>query len=926
MRIRAVTAHAFGPLAGETLEFADGMTVVVGDNESAKSSWHAAIYAALCGRRRGRGRPREDEQRFIDLHRPWEREDWLVSAEIALDDARRVELRQDLAGRVDCHAKDLDLGEDVSSEVMNEGAPDAARWLGLDRSSFTATACVEQAQMLRIRAEADGLRQHLQRAAATAGADRTAAAALAHIAAFEREQVGLERANSTRPLRRAIDGLERAQARVDRARESHQEYLRLAERADALRNEAAGAQASVLACEAAAAGAHAAELAHQAQRAADLHDALDGKQPPSATDDDALAQKVSEALATWWGRPDEPVLSGPGARELQGQIDSLPPAPSGDLEPHESVANAFQQMRDAQGRLDQHDSYRPPEPGAPAAVGASEEELADLARTLETPPPSVDPGLAAQEEEARARLGAGPRGSLAFTLALAGAAAAAAAGVALLVSVSLIAGVALLAVAAGLAVVAFSRRGSVSASAAFQRHAELKARLDQATSQADTAKRQRADAVRRCEQLGLEPDPATLRAAARSRAQSAAHVDDLREWSQRRQDLMGQVVSAASAVAAALARRGHPPASADPDGLAASLAEYRQACAQRAEQAQQARQRDSLVSRLNDRRAAEARAEQDRQKRAEAARLVAEAGSACGFPPAPPADTASELGAWQEQRKARTERLAAAQNDWAELRALLNGRTLPELRDEAQTAGTHAAALAARVDPAHAAAADPATAEARLAGLREAASKASVNAATAEGELRRFAAHVTSVAEAEEALEEAQAERDRVRELGQTLALTRQFLQNAQDRVHRDIAPALAATLKQWLPTVTGGRYTDLTVNPATLQVEVCGPTRSWRQADLLSRGTAEQIYLLLRIALADHLTRGHDTCPLILDDVTVHADSARTRHILDLLLAIAEDRQVILFTQEDHVARWAHDRLASPSHKICHLDPVPVS
>jgi len=39
MRIRSVTAHAFGPLRNKTLTFADGMTVVVGDNESAKSSW-----------------------------------------------------------------------------------------------------------------------------------------------------------------------------------------------------------------------------------------------------------------------------------------------------------------------------------------------------------------------------------------------------------------------------------------------------------------------------------------------------------------------------------------------------------------------------------------------------------------------------------------------------------------------------------------------------------------------------------------------------------------------------------------------------------------------------------------------------------------------------------------------------------------------
>ena len=239
MRIRNVTAHAFGPLAGETLEFGDGLTVVVGDNESAKSTWHAAIFAALCGRRRGAGRPREDDQRFADLHKPWDRTGWLVSAEIVLDDGRRVEMRQDLAGKVDCHARDLDLGQDISDQVMNEGTPDAARWLGLDRSSFVATACIEQAQMLRVRDAAGGLQEHLQRAAATARTDTTAAAALDRITAFERDHVGLDRANSTKPLRRALTNVKAAEERRDAAQRHHDEYLRLAEEADALRDKAA---------------------------------------------------------------------------------------------------------------------------------------------------------------------------------------------------------------------------------------------------------------------------------------------------------------------------------------------------------------------------------------------------------------------------------------------------------------------------------------------------------------------------------------------------------------------------------------------------------------------------------------------------------------------------------------------------------------
>jgi DNA repair protein SbcC/Rad50 len=124
---------------------------------------------------------------------------------------------------------------------------------------------------------------------------------------------------------------------------------------------------------------------------------------------------------------------------------------------------------------------------------------------------------------------------------------------------------------------------------------------------------------------------------------------------------------------------------------------------------------------------------------------------------------------------------------------------------------------------------------------------------------------------------------------------------------------------------VTGGRYTDVIVDPTSLRVKVCGPPRRWRLADRLSYGTAEQIYLLLRVALAEHLTRGRDTCPLLLDDVTVHADAARTRDLLDLLLRLSTERQIVVFTQEELVAAWAREHLAGPEHTIVNLSPVAV-
>ena len=58
-------------------------------------------------------------------------------------------MRHDLAGGVASSAHDVDLaGRDYANEIMFDGAPDGAQWLGLDRRSFVMTACIRQADIL----------------------------------------------------------------------------------------------------------------------------------------------------------------------------------------------------------------------------------------------------------------------------------------------------------------------------------------------------------------------------------------------------------------------------------------------------------------------------------------------------------------------------------------------------------------------------------------------------------------------------------------------------------------------------------------------------------------------------------------------------------------------------------------------------------
>ena len=127
-------------------------------------------------------------------------------------------------------------------------------------------------------------------------------------------------------------------------------------------------------------------------------------------------------------------------------------------------------------------------------------------------------------------------------------------------------------------------------------------------------------------------------------------------------------------------------------------------------------------------------------------------------------------------------------------------------------------------------------------------------------------------------------------------------------------------------PTVTDGRYTDAIVDPETLEVKVRAGTSAWVSAQQLSVGTAEQIYLLLRVALVTHIADPGTSCPMLLDDVTVQSDEIRTTALLDVLLDLSDDRQIVLFAQEPLVEEWAEAQIedGGPVHLIT-LEQVPV-
>ena len=83
MRIHWVRAMAFGALEDKTLTLGEGLNVVYGPNEAGKSTWHAALYAAICGHQPGAAQHVTD--RRFDRYRPRGLTGWALIAHVEVD-------------------------------------------------------------------------------------------------------------------------------------------------------------------------------------------------------------------------------------------------------------------------------------------------------------------------------------------------------------------------------------------------------------------------------------------------------------------------------------------------------------------------------------------------------------------------------------------------------------------------------------------------------------------------------------------------------------------------------------------------------------------------------------------------------------------------------------------------------------------------
>lgn len=153
------------------------------------------------------------------------------------------------------------------------------------------------------------------------------------------------------------------------------------------------------------------------------------------------------------------------------------------------------------------------------------------------------------------------------------------------------------------------------------------------------------------------------------------------------------------------------------------------------------------------------------------------------------------------------------------------------------------------------------------------------------------------------------------------LSLASRLLQRAQERYERERQPEVVREAERIFSTITGGAYERLSVPLGSSAIEVFDASARAKDTGRLSTGTAEQLYLALRLALIGQLGETGAALPFLMDDVLVNFDPERKAGAAAAVAELARTRQVVVFTchpETEEMLRDADPEIATVSLDRC--------
>ena len=151
-----------------------------------------------------------------------------------------------------------------------------------------------------------------------------------------------------------------------------------------------------------------------------------------------------------------------------------------------------------------------------------------------------------------------------------------------------------------------------------------------------------------------------------------------------------------------------------------------------------------------------------------------------------------------------------------------------------------------------------------------------------------------NLANLEEELSALEEQYNALQKNNESIELAKRLLEKAYEKMKNSLSPIFTEKLSKNISKITRGKYTNLYFSDEQgLTVEL--DNGNYVPAERLSIGTIDQLYLSLRLAMLDDISK--EKVPLILDETFAYYDNDRLKNILVYLTTEFKDRQIIIFT-----------------------------
>lgn len=139
-------------------------------------------------------------------------------------------------------------------------------------------------------------------------------------------------------------------------------------------------------------------------------------------------------------------------------------------------------------------------------------------------------------------------------------------------------------------------------------------------------------------------------------------------------------------------------------------------------------------------------------------------------------------------------------------------------------------------------------------------------------------------------------------------------LHGLRGHFERTCQPVTLADASRHLQRLTLGKYRNVWTPLGERQLRIDDDQNRTLRVEQLSRGTREQLFLAIRLALVEELARQGTRLPMVLDDVLVNFDQERSEAATEVLRDFAQKGyQVLLFTCHRHLAERAETQGLHP-------------